>query len=300
MSIKTSPLISVVIPSYNHSNYLSRAIKSIIDQTYTNWEIIVIDNHSKDGTDQIMNKFENEKIKLLKIHNDGIIAKSRNMGIREAKGEWIAFLDSDDWWKKNKLKICADNFLNSTDIIYHDLQIVTNRKSLFQRKLLKTRKLKNPILIDLLINGNAINNSSVIVKKKILEKINYINENKNMVAAEDYNTWLKISNISSKFLYLSQNLGYYQIHDQSVSKKDTSLANKEATKEFLSNLDLKQKIKLEARIQYISGRFNYINLNYNNSKKELMFVIKYGSIDLKIRALIMFINIVFGFNKFHN
>ena len=63
----------------------------------------MVDNHSPDQTDQIVQEFSDPRIKLLKIHNNGVIAASRNMSIREAKGEWIAYVDSDDWWTSNKL-----------------------------------------------------------------------------------------------------------------------------------------------------------------------------------------------------
>jgi len=99
------PLVSVVIPTYNHALFLERALRSVIDQTYSNWEAIVIDNHSNDNTDEVVASFIDKRIKLLKIHNHGSIAKSRNLGINTAKGKWIAFLDSDDLWYKEKLAL---------------------------------------------------------------------------------------------------------------------------------------------------------------------------------------------------
>ncbi len=97
----TGTLVSVVIPTYNHARFLGRALQSVMDQTYKNWEVIIIDNHSQDNTDEIVEAFKDPRITLLKIHNNGVIAASRNMGIRAAKGEWIAFLDSDDHWYPN-------------------------------------------------------------------------------------------------------------------------------------------------------------------------------------------------------
>ena len=99
------PLVSVVIPTYNHAQYLRRALTSVLDQSYVNWEVIVIDNHSTDNTDELMEDFLGPQITYIKIHNSGIIALSRNAGINAARGEWIAFLDSDDWWTKDKLQV---------------------------------------------------------------------------------------------------------------------------------------------------------------------------------------------------
>ena len=103
-----SELVSVIIPTYNHANFLSKTLKSVINQTYSNWEAIVIDNHSKDNTDEVVAKFKDSRIILYKIKNNGIIAKSRNLGIEHANGKWIAFLDADDWWYPDKLKTCLN------------------------------------------------------------------------------------------------------------------------------------------------------------------------------------------------
>ena len=171
MKSKSSQLVSIIIPTYNHASYLDRALRCVLDQTYENWEAIVIDNYSTDNTQEIISKYKDKRVKYLKIRNNGIIAKSRNKGILASKGNWIAFLDSDDWWIPRKLELCM-KYINNNDLIYHDLKIkYSNRRNLLNR-IVKTRKLKKPILIDLLVNGNAICNSSVIVKKQKLDDIN--------------------------------------------------------------------------------------------------------------------------------
>ena len=157
----STPLISIIIPTYNHANFLGKALESIIHQTYSNWEAIVIDNHSTDETNQVIYKFNDRRIRYLKISNDGIIAKSRNLGINVAKGEWIAFLDSDDWWTKDKLEICSKNISEKVDFIYHKLEIIyDNSKSYSKRKKIIGRQLYKPIINDLLISeiekGTAI------------------------------------------------------------------------------------------------------------------------------------------------
>ena len=286
---KTNTLVSIVIPTYNHGLYLKRALESIVDQTYVNWEVIVVDNHSTDHTDEVVANFKNKRIKYLKVNNNGVIAISRNAGIKVAKGEWIAFLDSDDWWTRDKLEICINNIDDKVDFIYHDLEIKSIKLRIFGRKKIKSRKLKKPVLIDLLVEGNAISNSSVIVRKKFLDEINGIDESKELVAAEDYNTWLRIAKLTDQFVYLPKRLGYYLIHDQSVSKKDMSIPARYAVNEFSGLLTYNQKIKQEAFLKYISGRFNYLNLNYKKSKKDLFFTLRNGSIPLRIRSLFMII-----------
>tara|TARA_B100000401_G_C52802808_1_gene719466 strand:- start:1349 stop:2251 length:903 start_codon:yes stop_codon:yes gene_type:complete len=297
---KTNTLVSIVVPTYNHSIYLKRALESIINQTYENWEVIVIDNHSTDNTFEVVANFKNNRIKYLKVHNKGIIAISRNIGIKSANGEWIAFLDSDDWWTRDKLEICIQSINEKVDFIYHDLEIIANNSRIFSRKKIKSRKLKKPVLIDLLTEGNAIGNSSVLVRKKFLDEINGIDESKELVAAEDYNTWLRIAKLTDQFVYLKKRLGYYLVHDQSVSKKDMSIPARYAIKEFSGLLTQYQKTKQEAFLKYISGRFNFLNLNYKKSMKDLLFTLKNGGISLKVRSLYMIIIIKLTKGKYEN
>jgi len=286
------PLVSVVIPTYNHANFIGKALRSILDQTYQNWEAIVIDNQSTDQTHEILKKYKDPRIKYFKINNNGIIAKSRNFGIKIAKGEWVAFLDSDDYWTSDKLSTCFEHSKKKVDLIYHDMEIVTSKQKLFGRKINRTRRLQKPILIDLLTNGNPISNSSVTVKKKFLEKVGLIDECKDLVASEDYNTWLKISNLTDEFLYIPKKLGYYFVHEKSMSQKNMSPSYRRATCKFLSFLNNEQKIKLETNIRYSSGRFNYLNLNYKQAKKDLLFVLKFSSYKLKVKSLIMILYIL--------
>ena len=235
MTHEALPLFSVVIPTYNHGKYLGRAVQSVLHQTYTNWEAIVIDNYSTDNTDNVMDAFTDSRISFVKILNYGVIAVSRNVGIQKAKGQWIAFLDSDDWWSCDKLMRCYNNIIgNKTDLIFHDLDIVSHHSMPFFKKSLKGRQLKIPVLIDLLIGGNAISNSSVVVRKKLLEEINGINESRELIAAEDYNTWLRIARLTERFLYLPETLGYYFVHSEAISNKDMSFPYYHAISNFLN------------------------------------------------------------------
>ncbi len=298
MNTSFIPIVSIVIPTYNHAKFIGKALESVIDQTYKNWEAIVIDNNSTDNTDKVINQYNDPRIKYLKINNDGVIAKSRNLGIKEAKGEWIAFLDSDDWWTKDKLEICLKNIDINVDFIYHDLKIVYDKSRFnFKRKKYIGRQLKKPILHDLLISyitkGTAIGNSSVIIRKNILAKIRGISENKDLVAAEDFNTWARIARITNKFKYMSGKLGYYLIHDGSIQKRDLSLAHREAINEFLNLFNYQQKLDLEVKWKYMSGNYNKLINNHTKAKQEFIFVIKNGSIPLKFRSLLKLILIAF-------
>jgi glycosyltransferase involved in cell wall biosynthesis len=299
MNDNATPLISVIIPTYNHARYLRRALQSVTDQTYTNLEAIVIDNNSKDNTDEVMASFADPRITYLKIHNNGVIAASRNVGIQEAKGEWIAFLDSDDWWAADKLRVCYESINDKVDLIYHDLEIVREPPALIRKNAIKSWQVKKPVLINLLLKGNAIANSSVMVRKSKLKQIGGINMSVEMIAAEDYNTWMRIAQITDQFVYLPRRLGYYLIHNQSTSQKDMSIPARVATAEFIHLLDDKQKNKLEANLRYTRGRFNYLAGNNAKAKEDLWITMWNGNLRIRIKALVMLVNMIKTSRRMH-
>lgn len=97
-------LVSIIMPSYNTAQYIAETIQSVIDQSYKNWELIIVDDCSTDNTDFIVSKINDQRIIFLKNKKNSGAAVSRNKALREAKGKWIAFLDSDDLWKPDKLE----------------------------------------------------------------------------------------------------------------------------------------------------------------------------------------------------
>ena len=226
-----SKLVSIIIPSFNRADLLKRAINSILNQTYNNWEIIVIDNNSKDHTDKILNDFKNINLRTIKINNNGIIACSRNEGIRKSSGEFIAFLDSDDWWVNNKLETSV-NYLNdeSTDLIYHNCFI----KNYKNQKKSNCRQLKSNQYEDLLYNGNTIITSSVMIKKDKLVGLSF-SESIDKVGWEDYDLWIKLSAGGLKFKFINNILGYYWVSDGNFDNPNRVLLNIENIQKLVIN-----------------------------------------------------------------
>ncbi|MGF7144105.1 glycosyltransferase involved in cell wall biosynthesis [Anaerotaenia torta] len=97
-------LVSIIMPSYNTGNYIEETINSVINQTYHNWELIIVDDCSTDNTDEVVRQFSDKRIRYLKNEYNSGAAVTRNHALREAKGKWIAFLDSDDLWLPEKLE----------------------------------------------------------------------------------------------------------------------------------------------------------------------------------------------------
>lgn len=102
---KNKDLVSIVMPSYNTSKYIEESIESVLNQSYTNWELIIVDDCSTDETDNVVQEYLTDtRIRYLKNERNSGAAVSRNYALREAKGKWIAFLDSDDLWHPEKLQ----------------------------------------------------------------------------------------------------------------------------------------------------------------------------------------------------
>ena len=212
--------VSIIIPTYNRKSLLKRSIESVLNQTYKKFEIIIIDNNSSDGTYEYIKELNEDKIKFFKINNNGVIAKSRNYGIKKASGKFIAFLDSDDWWHHTKLEKCI-KYINDYDFIYHNMIEVAGNK----KRKLRLRSLRKPPFNDLIKNGNSIMTSSVFTKKEALIDSQYFNESDFCKGWEDYELWLKIAKNNYSFKRLNSFLGFYHIGDDNFDNPLQALKN---------------------------------------------------------------------------
>lgn len=236
---RINALVSVVLPTYNRAHCLPRSIQSVLDQTYSQWELIIVDNYSTDNTDELVASYHDSRIYLFKIRNDGVIAASRNKGLYIAKGEYVAFLDSDDWWHPEKLLESVRQLNAGADIVYHDLYLIsslTGKKRFWKRA--KTRQVRSPVFYDLLIRGNALNNSSVVVKRKLMNLIVGFSEDPFLVAVEDYDAWLRLAKHTSAFFRLSKTYGYYWNGGGNVSSHTQNIKSLERLAETYLNENL--------------------------------------------------------------
>lgn len=214
------PFFTVVIPTYNHANFLKRSLKSVLNQSFQDFEILVIDNCSTDNTEEVISSFKSSKIFLYKIENKGVIGASRNLGIQNAKADWISFLDSDDFWYPSKLKTIHKklNLGSLCDVISND-EIINYSGETNKKKLLYGPLLKNTYS-DLLIYGNRLSPSATTVRKKFLyqNKIMF-SERVDFVTVEDYDFWLQLSAARAKFKFIHRYEGEYSVHASNNSKR---------------------------------------------------------------------------------
>ncbi len=252
--------ISIIIPTFNRAKLLERSLQSILDQDYKEWEVIIIDNFSSDNTEQIVTDLKNERIIYKKFDNSGSIAKARNEAIKISTGNYIAFLDSDDWWKPHKLRKCLDTFKNNNDlsIIYHNCRITDGKKN----KNSKCRELNQNIYDDLICNGNTLITSSVVIRKDILKSVGLFNESKDYLGWEDYDLWIRIAKANYRFKLISTVLGYYWNDESSYDNSDRILANLDLINKNILNNYIKSNSRANIWwIDYTRG------INYAKKKK---------------------------------
>lgn len=186
-------MISIIMPAYNSENYIAEAIESVIGQTYTEWELLVIDDYSSDQTTKIIQKYmENDtRIQLIrKKQNDGV-AVTRNIGIQKAKGEFIAFLDSDDVWKSNKLEEQLKlQRKTGAAIIYCSYDFVDENN----KKILKPFIVPEQTDYKSMLSSSVISCSTALIDTKLLKQHMFEPD----VYHEDYVLWMKLLKIPVK------------------------------------------------------------------------------------------------------
>jgi putative glycosyltransferase (TIGR04372 family) len=207
--MKMKPIFSVIIPTYNTGKIIRKTLDSLVGQTYKNFEVIVSDDGSKDETLSIVREY-GAKLNLIILENEnwGGPARPRNLGIRAATADWIAFLDHDDYWDENKLEETL-KYLENNDVIFHDLRICSLEGKTF--KTAKGRNVSPNPFVRLMTEGNGILNSSAVVRKSLIEEVNYIDESRELMTVEDFDLWLKIAKKTNRFFYINKSLGGYLI-----------------------------------------------------------------------------------------
>lgn len=268
-----TPVISIIIPTYNREKDLERALNSVLAQTFSDWQALVVDNHSSDNTDDLVKSFNDPRIRLLKVHNEGVIAVSRNFGLKHAEGKYIAFLDSDDWWVPEKLEVSLRYLDEGADLVYHDLFLMTKPDQKFYWRKINTRKLKSPVFEDLITNGNTVSNSSAVVRKDLLNSINGLSEDLRLIGAEDFDAWLKISKISEKLERIPQTLGYYWRGGGSAGNPNQRLTTYAAIEDLYGgSVQSGLNDKRSYWLNYFRGMDYYLLGDYKMAKKYLGLV----------------------------
>ncbi|HRI45781.1 MAG TPA: glycosyltransferase family A protein [Ignavibacteriaceae bacterium] len=239
--MNTSPLVSVIITTYNSGKYIADTIKSVLKQTYQKFEIIIVDDGSTDDTKSVVeNMIKSEKkISFHQIEHAGRPSVTRNVGIKLAKGEYIAFLDGDDLWTTNKLAVqmeVANN--NPKSILFYSMSLTFGEVNIFSpfyevlpllSKAARTRT-------ELITKGNSIPTSTVLILKEKLIEVNYFDEDPQL-KIEDYDLWIRLGELGD-YHFIPRIHCLYRVHQNQFSG---SWKTKQKNVDYLSD---KLNIKL--------------------------------------------------------
>lgn len=216
-------VISIIIPTYNHGQYLRKAIESVLNQTFQDWELFIINNMSTDNTEEIVNSYTDSRIKLLFFSENKIIGSVRNFGIKSSKAPVIALLDSDDVWYPEKLMECYRKLSNGFDLVCHgEIWVGPGAK----RRTVVYGPEPNATFEKLLFEGNCLSTSACIFRREFYDAVLGFSDSPAFRTAEDYDFWLRLISAGARVGFVKDILGEYLIHEANQSR--VQLRNMEA------------------------------------------------------------------------
>jgi teichuronic acid biosynthesis glycosyltransferase TuaG len=207
--IQKEPKVSIILPNYNSSETIVATINSILQQTYKNWELIIVDDFSNMKTKEVLSRYKNiKKIKIFYFKKNKGAGKCRNWAIRKSSSYYLAFIDSDDLWSKNKLKMQI-NFMQNKNysFTYTYYKTFSNNK-----KIIKNIKMLKIFNFNSFIKNTSIATSSMIVKRSLTHKIKFANTK----ICEDYYYKCQLLKKTRYAYCLPYYLVQYQIREKSL------------------------------------------------------------------------------------
>ena len=221
-----NPLVSVIVTTFNRKDKLKDAVTSILDQTYNNFEILVIDNFSNYDIRKLIQEFNDTRIILVQNENNGNYVVNRNLGIKKSKGDFIAFCDDDDYWLKHKLTEQMQIFKDSEDnknlgLVYSKC-FVLGPKGIYRVGPRAPMYNGNVFYRMLLIPSVPI--LTAVVKKQVFNKIGLFNEDKSILCQEDNDFWIRLSKHFS-VKSIAKPTAVYREHNENLSNNNKITLN---------------------------------------------------------------------------
>jgi len=277
-------LISIIVNCYNGEKYLSQTLKSIQNQKYKNFELIFIDNCSTDNTYKIFRDINDKRFKYFRTKKKIKLYHARNFALKKCKGDFITFLDSDDWWNRYFLSSRKSFFKSSSDYGFSYSNCFHYYENLKKKKAFSTNKFPSGYIRNYLLNDYIVKMGTIIIKKKIF-KLYKFNENYDIIG--DFDLILKIS---EKFKAKAYNdlLVTIRIHKKNFSHNNRKLFYKEfknwiKSKNFNESYSKDIKDKLYLKLEYL--RLVYLLLD--NKRLDLILDIMRYPFSLKKLKLIL-------------
>lgn len=271
INLNNYPLVSVIMNCYNGETYLAEAVKSILDQTYSNFEVIFWDNQSKDKSAAIYKSFKDKRLKYYYAKKHTTLYEARNLAIKKSKGKFIAFLDSDDFWAKNKLYLQVYKLKNERfGLVYSNYYFLNQLTGL--KKIAFKKKLPEGMIYKRLLKDYCIGIGTVVLRKSIfLKNTNFFNKKFNIIG--DFDLFVRISQ-NILFANIQQPLLTYRVHNKSYSNNNYHMHIKEL-KFWLKKQKISHKnyfFSVREKILYMETILNILNKKYILSLKNIFFI----------------------------
>ena len=289
---KKQPLVSIVMNCYNGETYLYESIKSVLAQTYTNWELIFWDNKSQDKSLEIFKSFNDERLKYYSAEKHTTLYQARSLAMNKTTGKFIAFLDTDDWWDHKKLEKQLIKFnKDNVGLVYSNLFVYDQKSK--NKKIFLKEKLYSGFVRNLIVKNYLIGLQSVIIRKTAYEKISKGFDSKYNIIG-DFDLFVRLSE-SWNFECIEEPLAYYRIHGENFSLKNLDLEIRELTdwrNEYIANNFL-----TSSESEYLLSNINYLKCKkLISEKKRIKAAIGFFSItnfSFKLKILIRILLPVF-------
>ena len=213
-----SKTFSIVMPVYNRSQELQRALKSLSNQTDQDFEVVICDDGSSEDIASVIANFSNLDILYDRISPSGSPSRPRNVALGRATGQWISFLDSDDWWSVQRIEKLKE-MLSDADIVHHKLEIVYSNNAQVRRKQkVVGQKSRRNLLRGLISQGNPFATSATTVRRKLVNEVGQMWEAPTGDAIDDFDLWLRLAaQCNPRVKFLDQSMGYYEVSDNNIS-----------------------------------------------------------------------------------
>lgn len=266
MKMQIDPLISIVIPVFNRENTILYCLNSVLAQTYNNIDVIVVDDCSTDSTVDIVNNYPDSRVRCIVLEKNSGAQAARNRGIKEAKGEWIAFQDSDDEWLPDKLKKQVSALMD----IDYDPWVVVHTNAFIYDTVRKKKKIRlSPVVegddqYSTLLKSPGPLYQAMLVSTVALERINFLDEN--VPSFQEWDTSIRLAKYC-RFIHIKEPLIIYHRGDSSAISSDKS--------RFVAGMHYIHN-KYESDIKKICGEETWQNLNI----QLLRYCLTFGLIDL--------------------
>jgi len=273
----SDPIVSILTPAWNASAYIDATMKSVVEQTYSSWEWLIVDDGSTDNTCEIVSRYTDPRIRLIRKAHSGLPAAGRNAGLELASGKYIAFLDSDDVWLPEKLalQVALLEQNEKVGLVFSPFAMWYSGEAKPRRTVPETTFFPNPgRFFRILCFRNQIGNSTVLLRRSLLQEYGKLDEDPAVRGCEDYELWIRLSYYTD-FAFTPQALIWYRIHQNSVSSNNTRNCRaamrviEKTVARFPDASDLPSSRQLDARWQYHLGRAQLLDGIEDKGRKAL-------------------------------